>query len=185
MKAIDFNTLCAVTKDVGELSSYFYKLSLSMETIHNKGYYIADFRPNNINYDIEHDRFILEVEKIKSDKEQYIKNNILTYAKLLDVIDRKYDGEIALDYVKKLNNDNGTYYYHDYINNINKLEGNGLASHKEKIKATAAGIMFAAADNNEENIDYSKAAFISVPVMFVMAGVLVILMIMIFLFINA
>ena len=179
--SIDFNTLCVVTKDANELSTYFYKLSMSLEKMHSKGFYVYEMNPKEILYDVDNNNFILEVEKIYPDKrEECIKSNIKDCAKLIENIDHYYNIDISKGYCENIRNNDVSYYYHDYIKNLERTTGNDKGNSKSMIKTTPAGVLFSSASDDGNNIDYSKAAFVSVPVMFIMAGVIIVIMIIIF-----
>ena len=178
--SIDFNTLCVLTKSEDEFTSYFTKFSISMERLHNKGYYITDFNPSNIIYNMKKEDFSLDKARSNNIKED-INRNIRKFADMIKQIDSYYGLNIGRGYVDSINDNDASYYFHEYLTNLDKASGNNMSNTKAMVKATPAGIMYSSAeDNNDTNIDLNKAAFVSVPFAFVMAAVIIVLMLIIY-----
>lgn len=210
MGDIDLKTLCMYINNNEELMGYFYKMSYSMKKLHDNGYYITDFKSNKIIYNDKTDEFIFNVSSMRPDiRNEVIKSNIMNYASLLtniyisksnlfnsdmllpenylkEVVENfKYSySELDYPYFYNLYKNNDVVYYHEYIDavkkNLSEGRANGSSNMKSMVKATKVGAMLAGDDN-----EFSKAAFISVPVVFIMAGVLILLMIIIFVFTNS
>ncbi|MGN0973332.1 MAG: hypothetical protein ACI4OT_01170 [Bacilli bacterium] len=206
MKEIDLKTLCTYTNDNDDLLKYFYKMSHSMKKLHDSGYYITDFRSDKIVFDDKSNEFIFRVNKVRPDiKDEVIKSNIYNYASLLtniyinksnlfnsdmlfsenylkEVVENfKYSyNDIDYNYFYNLYKNNDVVYYHEYIDAVKK-EQNGISNSKNLVKATSVGAMLSNDDSSEV---FNKAAFISVPVVFVMAAVLILFMIVIFVITN-
>lgn len=206
MKEIDLKTLCTYTNDNDDLLKYFYKMSHSMKKLHDSGYYIIDFRSDKIIFDDKSNEFIFRVNKLRPDiRDDIIKSNIYSFASLLTNIyinksnlfnsdmlfSEKYLKEVVenfrysyndidYNYFHNLYKNNDVIYYHEYIDAVKK-EQNGISNSKNLVKATSVGAMLTNDDSSEV---FNKAAFISVPVVFVMASVLILFMIVIFVITN-
>lgn len=206
MNEMDLKTLCIYTNDNNDLLKYFYKMSYSMKELHDGGYYITDFRTDKIKYDNKSGEFIFRVDKLQPDiKNEVIKSNIYEYASLLTNIyinksnlfnsdmlfSEKYLKEVVenfrysyndidYNYFHNLYKNNDVIYYHEYIDAVKK-EQNGISNSKNLVKATSVGAMLTNDDRSEV---FDKAAFISVPVVFVMSVVLILFMIVIFVITN-
>lgn len=193
------------TNDEEEMVNYFYKMSSSIKKLHDNGYYVNDFRSDRIIYNNKTDEFIFNVSFIRPDiKEEVVKSNIVNFASLLtniyvnkanlfnsdllfpvsylkEVVENfKYSySEIDYPYFYNLYKNGDIFYYHEYIDTYRKNTSNTSSNTKNMVKATKVGAMFAADD------EFSKAAFVSIPVIFVMAGVLILLMIIIFVLTNS
>lgn len=206
MNETDLKTLYIYTNDNNDLLRYFYKMSYSMKKLHDSGYYVTDFRADKIKYDDKSGEFIFRVDKLLPDiKDEVIKSNIYNYASLLtniyinksnlfnsdilfsadylqEVVENfRYSyNESDYNYFYNLYKNNDVIYYHEYMDALKK-EQNGISSSKNLVKATSVGAMLSSDDNQDI---FNKAAFISVPVVFVMSVVLILFMIIIFVVTN-
>jgi len=198
MGGSDFNKVISYTNDMAELSTYFYQMSHDMKKLHEDGYKISDFDSKKIKYD--NGRFVFLTEEMDyNDEDRDIEDNIYdmailyvnTYAdknhlfKPGFVLTEEYIREAlsGLEYVfseedasyfKSLFQGGYVDYYHDYIDKMDRELG-GLGNRKAMVKSTAAGALLTDYDEG-----LNKSAFVSVPVVFIISGILIIIMILIY-----
>ena len=196
MKNRTLEEIMSYSNDIMELQTYFYQLSLDMKKLHQNGIYVTDFKPSNIHYNDGGFSFL--AENIEDNKEVVISNiydfgmlMLETYSSkggikeginkdnvksLLPMIEYLIpENDVA--YFRGLFSDNQVSYYHDYEINMKESLGGGKYEHKNYVKATAIGAMLT---DTEDSLN--KSAYISVPAVFVMAGMLIIIMILIYTF---
>lgn len=198
MKNTSLYSIISYANDSRELQTYFYQLSSDMKDLHNKGIFITDFQPSNIHYNDGGFSFL--AEKVDDDKKsEVLLSNIYDCALLMlktyaykngigDIVNKISKDTISNifpeiqhvfleedgGYFKQIFETGDTIYYHDYINKYDQLLGEGKGEHKNFVKATSVGSMLTEKDS------INKAAFISVPAVFIMAGILIIIMILIY-----
>ena len=188
--------ILSYTNDILELQTYFYQMSSDMKKLHQKGIYVTNFDPSHIHY---HDgSFSFLAENIDEKKDSIVSNiydcsmlmlktyaskselgevgsqlskeNILSYLSMMQYM----IPDIDASYFQQLFEMNQVSYYHDYVNRIRQITEGGRGEQKNLVKATAVGSLL----TDEEPLN--KAAFVSVPAVFVMAGILIVVMILVY-----
>lgn len=198
MNGTDFHKVISYTDNMTELSTYFYQLSRDMKELHNQGYKVSDFDTKKIKYNNGKFEFIVEgLDYDEEDRE--IEDNIFDMAILYvntyadknhlfkpgfvlteDYIREALSGlkyvfsEEDASYFESLFQNGYVDYYHDYIDKMDKELG-GMGNRKGMVKSTVAGALLTDKDDS-----LNKSAFVSVPVVFIISGILIIIMILIY-----